>query len=294
MPRELVFRDIGPQVGYRTVFLVEYFGPILMMAICYLRPALLYGPNPKPISRQAECVGRRRPSLPAPAHTPGPPRHRARRIGVYCFIAHFVKRELETIFVHRFSRPTMPFFNIFKNSIYYWSFAFFVSYVLCHPDYTDADPLHFQIGLAIMGGALPAPTSAPPLPHLATAVCEVINFLVHLQFRMMRPKEGSLKRSPPKGILFSLVSCPNYTAEVLCWVGFSFATNVFICAPPPPAWHSRPRLTVHAPNPAPAYIFTLVGFAQMTEWALSKHRGYLRSYPEYKRFGRKAIIPFIL
>lgn len=213
-----------------------------------------------------------------------------------------MKRELETLFVHRFSRPTMPFFNIFKNSIYYWAFAFFVSYVLCHPEYTEADPLHFQIGLGVMAGACPAPRPQRPShpPHPAATVCEVINFLVHLQFRLMRPKEGSLKRSPPKGILFSLVSCPNYTAEIMCWVAFSFATNVFVCALPRPgpqtlspalSWCSLcPPLL----PPAPAYIFTLVGFAQMTEWALSKHRGYLRSYPEYKRFGRKAIIPFIL
>jgi hypothetical protein len=37
--------------------------------------------------------------------------------------------------VHRFSRPTMPLLNLFKNSAYYWAFAVGVAYPLCHPQY---------------------------------------------------------------------------------------------------------------------------------------------------------------
>jgi len=84
-------------------------------------------------------------------------------------------------------------------------------------------------------------------------------------------QEGSKERRAPGGPLFALVSCPNYTAEVLGWVGFSIMTQI-----------------------AGAYLFTLVGFAQMTQWALQKHVGYIRSDPTYKKLGRKAIVPFVI
>lgn len=34
-------------------------------------------------------------------------------------MAHFIKREVETLFIHRFSHGTMPFSFIFKNSFHY-------------------------------------------------------------------------------------------------------------------------------------------------------------------------------
>ena len=35
-------------------------------------------------------------------------------------LLHYVKRELETAFVHRFSSETMPLINVFKNSFHYY------------------------------------------------------------------------------------------------------------------------------------------------------------------------------
>jgi len=42
-----------------------------------------------------------------------------------------------------------------------------------------------------------------------------------------------------------------------------------------------------------ALIFALVGFAQMTQWALDKRKNYCAEFKDYPR-GRKSIIPFIL
>ncbi|CAH0520120.1 unnamed protein product [Peronospora belbahrii] len=194
----LVFRDLGPQIGYRTVFVAEYLGPLLFVLGYAARPAFIYGAEAKV---QPFCT--------------------TALLGVAAWTLHFLKREFETFFVHRFSRPTMPLRNLFKNCSYYWSFGAVVGYPLCHPLYTA---------------------------------------------------EGSKVRPIPKGPLFALVSCPNYTFEVLGWVGFSLFTQV-----------------------AASYVFTVVGFLQMTDWALKKHRGYLKTYgDDYKKLRRHAIIPFIL
>ena len=63
-------------------------------------------------------------------------------------IGHYLKREYETLFVHRFSNATMPFMNVFKNSTHYWILMGFCSnYFLLHPDYTPpawcSDQMHY-------------------------------------------------------------------------------------------------------------------------------------------------------
>jgi len=51
-------------------------------------------------------------------------------------LGHYIKRELETLFVHRFSNETMPFMNVFKNSAHYWIImGIGTMYFFLSPDY---------------------------------------------------------------------------------------------------------------------------------------------------------------
>ncbi|KAG8345202.1 putative 3 oxo 5 alpha steroid 4 dehydrogenase Protein of unknown function (DUF1295) [Trypanosoma vivax] len=224
---ELIFKDLGPQVGYRTVFVVEYAGPLAIMLLYATRPSFIYGS----VIKQDY------------SYTQG--------LYIALFCAHFVKRELETFFVHKFSHPTMPRRNIIKNCVYYWTFALAIGYVLCSPNYTE-----------------PTSRQLVNCSAVAMVVFEFLNFLVHKQLSNIRRSDGDTSRPVPKGVLFSLVSCPNYLFEVLSWVAFSVGTSMLS-----------------------SWLFTLAGLLQMAEWAIKKHKNYIKIDPSVK--GRKSMIPFV-
>jgi very-long-chain enoyl-CoA reductase len=225
----LIFKDLGAQISYRGVFIAEYGGPILIVLLYYLRPAFVFG---------ADAVNA--------------PWNWVAELGVLCWMLHFAKREFETFFVHKFSRPTMPLKNLFINCSYYWLFAAFIGHPLCSPKFKSPDETYVYAGLAIF------------------IVSEIGNLICHLMLSNMRPAEGSKKRDIPRGFLFDLVSCPNYTFEVMSWIGFSIMTMLHF-----------------------SWLFTFIGFIQMADWAMKKHKGYLKDYDEYKKLRRKAIIPFV-
>ncbi|PIK43049.1 putative very-long-chain enoyl-CoA reductase [Apostichopus japonicus] len=188
---KLYFKDLGPQVGWSTVFLTEYFGPLVIYLIFYARPSIIYG-----------------------ADAADQPRDIAVHIAAACWTFHYAKRLLETIFVHRFSHATMPIMNIFKNSSYYWGFAAFVAYFINHPLYTPP-----QFGNAQLYGGL-----------AGFLFAEYGNWRIHMAFRNLRTPGTKERRIPnatgdPMTILFNLVTCPNYTYETIAWVSFSVMTQ---------------------------------------------------------------------
>ena len=226
----LYFKDRGVQISWTTVFLAEYAGPLFVYLLFYLRPSLIYGA---------------RSEMSQTAH-----------IAAAAWTFHYSKRLLETVFVHRFSNATMPLSNLFKNCSYYWGFAAYIAYHVNHPQYTS--PSHTQV------------TSCLALFLL----CELGNFSIHILLRNLRPAGTRERKIPfpdrnPLTALQGLVSCPNYTYEVLAWLSFTLMTQCL-----------------------PAGLFTLAGAYQMTVWALGKHRNYKREFTNYPR--RKAIFPFII
>lgn len=40
---KLYVKDLGPQIGWSTVFMAEYVGPLIVYLIFYARPSLIYG-----------------------------------------------------------------------------------------------------------------------------------------------------------------------------------------------------------------------------------------------------------
>ncbi|XP_041975878.1 probable very-long-chain enoyl-CoA reductase art-1 [Aricia agestis] len=229
---KLYLQDLGPQISWRNVFLAEYAGPLFVYLWVYQRPWLLFGEVTSPPSSVAT-------------------------LATICWSAHYAKRLLETLFVHRFSHGTMPLRNLFKNCSYYWLFTLYIAYHINHPLYTAPSNTYVVVGLA------------------GFIVCELGNLSIHLLFKNLRPPGTKVRRIPkpdsnPFTKLFNLVSCPNYTYEVGSWIFFTIMTKC-----------------------APAGLFTLAGLYQMAVWALGKHRNYKKEFPDYPK-GRKAILPFIL
>ena len=152
----LYFKDLGPQIGWDTVFYIEYAGPILMTALLLILREPIYGSNPELTLNQ--------------------------RLGVFMVLLHYGKRELETAFVHRFSSETMPLINVFKNSFHYYVlFGFATMYYYLSPNYTPpvwGSPAVFYTftGLFI--------------------VFEFLNLMTHIVLRNLRQPGTTERRIP--------------------------------------------------------------------------------------------------
>ncbi|EMC94911.1 hypothetical protein BAUCODRAFT_34915 [Baudoinia panamericana UAMH 10762] len=186
-------KDLGPQIAWQTVFVIEYIGPLIIHPLFYfLRPYIYKNAPPQPSTLQT--------------------------LSCAMITSHFLKRELETLFVHRFSHATMSANNIFKNSGHYWILGgFLIAYFTYGPN------------------SITAKDTLPLLTYAGVALFlfgELANLNTHMVLRNLR-SPGGTERGVPKGFGFDLVTCPNYLFEAIAWIGVlmvnrSWTTVVFI------------------------------------------------------------------
>ncbi|KAM6949002.1 very-long-chain enoyl-CoA reductase-like isoform 2-T2 [Aplochiton taeniatus] len=233
----MFLHDLGPQLGWTMVFLVECIGPLIIYLLFYYRLPNIY-PATHDFTTSPFAVV---------------------QLACVCHSLHYIRRLVETIFVHRFSHGTLPLHTIMRNCLYYWGFAAWLAYYINHPLYTPPSYGNPQVycSLAVFG------------------LCEVGNFSIHLTLNHLgcnglRPKSIPYPNRNPFTWLFFFVSCPNYTYEVGTWISFSVMTQC-----------------------VPVAIFAFIGFIQMTIWAREKHAIYTREFSDYPDL-RSAIVPLFL
>jgi len=183
------FKDRGMQIGWVTVFLAEYAGPLLVYLWFHSRPWLAYG----------DIEG-------------AAPLGLTQQLAAGAWVLHYSKRILETLFVHRFSNATMPVTNLFKNCGYYWGFAGYIAYHINHPLYTTPSPNQVLGCLAAF--------LLCEMGNLSTHL-----LLRNLRPAGTRVRRIPQPDSNPLTSLFNLVSCPNYTYEVGAWISFTLMTQ---------------------------------------------------------------------
>ncbi|XP_041573738.2 very-long-chain enoyl-CoA reductase isoform X3 [Taeniopygia guttata] len=176
----LYFKDLGPQIRWTTVFLIEYTGPLFIYFVFYFRMTFVYGLDERFTSSPHPVVN----------------------LACICHSFHYIKRLIETVFVHRFSRGTMPLRNIVKNCLYYWGFAAWLAYYINHPLYTPPSYGKKQINFAV----------------IMFLLCEAGNFSIHVALSDLWRNGSKTCKIPyptknPFTWLFFFVSCPNYTYE---------------------------------------------------------------------------------
>jgi very-long-chain enoyl-CoA reductase len=228
---------MGPQVPWRTVFVLEYLGPIIIHPIVLL--ALPYALE--------AITGQSREKFALNA---------TQQLSFVLIVSHFIKRELETLFVHRFSAATMPAANVMWNSAHYWI------------------PAGLLAALEIYSPwSLAARPVIPAMNWVGVALYlfgQIANFRVHLYLKSLR-KPGETEKRLPVGHGFGLVTCPNYMFEVIAWLGaILVCRSVFIV------------------------IYMCIGTYYMYTWGVGKEKTYRALFGDRYKKKRYIMLPGFL
>ena len=174
----IMMKNLGKQLPFRFVYLTEYFGPLILYVLIYFVAKAAGRIN------EDNCL--------------------QTKLALAMWVIHYVKRILETIYVHEFGDMTMPIRNIFKNCTYYYGFAIVVAINVNFFARTNCTILTI-IGLVGMIASI------------------ISNGYCHIILKRLRTP-GSQEWKIPKGFLFEYITCPNYFCEIMTWVFFNVMT----------------------------------------------------------------------
>ena len=186
-------KDVGPQIGWRTVYFIEYLGPMIIHTLFY------YGYYDAGNMTYTQTLA------------------------YNLTLLHYLKREYETLFIHTFSADTMPLAYLFRNSGHYWiinglliAFSIYAPQnaiykaddkiwpFIHHVESRSLDELKWYGGIMV--------------------IFEICNLYSHIILRRLR-SDGSREHKIPYGFAFKFVSFPNYFFETLSWTVFALMTN---------------------------------------------------------------------
>jgi len=176
---------------------------------------------------------------------------------LFCWNLHFLRRVVESITVHKYTRK-VPVPDALKEYLYYWIFAFWVTFSYLQPRYVAPEDFHVYCGFVVWA-----------IAELCNCRCHFI--LANLRSANIGTSVTSQTRYPiPKGFLFEQLTCPHYFCEIFTWVGF---------------WMMNQTLA--------ALSFMLVSSAIMISWATERRERYLQIHPRYPRARTNIIFPYI-
>ena len=225
-------KDIGAQINYRLVYILEYLGPLLFSFLFFIRYYFVYKNNNPGKDLQVHVI-----------------------FYFLMILLHYSKRIYESIYVHIFSRTTMPLSNLYKNCAYYWGiFGILCEYSLFNPyqkDFTHMTILRYFFILVFVSG-------------------ELANYQTHMILREIKLTKEGKKDMPPLIEGFEWVTCANYLWEFVSWISFCvFSLNIFVI------------------------FFTICGFLQMSQWALKKHAEMKKTHGDKYKI-KYSFIPYIV
>ncbi len=182
-------------------------------------------------------------------------------------LGHFVKRIIECIFVHFYSKPTKSFNKIVREMGYYWLFfGIVVPFYLLHPMYLP-NAFWYQI----VGEK---PETLQFIYYALTAIFifgEIMNLLCHLHLKSFRKGDHDYTRMIPRFHGYSVITSANYFWEFIAWLAFAFVAQTLMST-----------------------VFVVLSFFRMNYRAHRKHHRYIAEFKNhYPAEQRWYFIPYL-